>query len=96
MKRRKIDPDTKIAAVLEGLKGESSIADLSCSSGSRNRDVSHYGINPSQQFFPVITDCSEHQHPGKGTPSDTAKGLPGCLGPSDKSIVSPAQAAAYF
>jgi hypothetical protein len=48
MKRRKIDSDTKIAAVLEGLKGESSIADLSCSSGSHNRDVSHYGINPSQ------------------------------------------------
>jgi len=28
MKRRRIDPDTKLAAVLEGLKGESSIADI--------------------------------------------------------------------
>jgi transposase len=28
MKRRKIDPETKMAAVLEGLKGESSIADI--------------------------------------------------------------------
>jgi transposase-like protein len=28
MKRRKIDPDTKLAAVLEGLRGESSIADI--------------------------------------------------------------------
>jgi transposase-like protein len=28
MKRRKIDPETKMTAVLEGLKGESSIADL--------------------------------------------------------------------
>jgi transposase-like protein len=28
MKRRQIDPDTKLAAVLEGLKGESSIAEI--------------------------------------------------------------------
>jgi transposase-like protein len=28
MKRRKIDPETKMAAVLEGLKGESSSADI--------------------------------------------------------------------
>ena len=28
MKRRKIDPETKMAAVLEGLRGESSIADI--------------------------------------------------------------------
>jgi transposase len=28
MKRRKIDPETKMAAVLEGLKGESSVADI--------------------------------------------------------------------
>jgi transposase-like protein len=28
MKRRKIDPETKVAAVLEGLRGESSIADI--------------------------------------------------------------------
>jgi len=28
MKRRRIDPDTKLAAVLEGLKGESSIAEI--------------------------------------------------------------------
>ena len=28
MKRRRIDPETKTAAVLEGLKGESSIADI--------------------------------------------------------------------
>jgi transposase-like protein len=28
MKRRRIDPETKLAAVLEGLKGESSIADI--------------------------------------------------------------------
>ncbi len=28
MKRRKIDPETKTAAVLEGLKGESSMADI--------------------------------------------------------------------
>jgi transposase len=28
MKRRKIDPETKMAAVLEGLKAESSIADI--------------------------------------------------------------------
>jgi len=28
MKRRKIDPETKMAAVLEGLKGESSVAEI--------------------------------------------------------------------
>ena len=28
MKRRKIDPETKTAAVLEGLEGESSVADI--------------------------------------------------------------------
>jgi transposase len=28
MKRRKIDPETKMAAVLEGLKGASAIADI--------------------------------------------------------------------
>jgi transposase-like protein len=28
MKRRKIDPETKMAAVLEGLRGESSMADI--------------------------------------------------------------------
>jgi transposase-like protein len=28
MKRRKIDPETKMAAVLEGFRGESSIADI--------------------------------------------------------------------
>jgi transposase-like protein len=28
MKRRKIDPETKTAAVLEGLKGERSVADI--------------------------------------------------------------------
>jgi transposase-like protein len=28
MKRRKIDPEVKMAAVLEGLRGESSIADI--------------------------------------------------------------------
>jgi transposase len=28
MKRRKIDPETKMAAVLEGLRGESAIADI--------------------------------------------------------------------
>jgi transposase-like protein len=28
MKRRKIDPETKMAAVLEGFKGESSVADI--------------------------------------------------------------------
>jgi transposase len=28
MKRRKIDPETKMAAVLEGLKSESSVADI--------------------------------------------------------------------
>jgi transposase-like protein len=28
MKRRKIDAETKMAAVLEGLKGESSIVDI--------------------------------------------------------------------
>jgi transposase len=28
MKRRKIDPETKTAAFLEGLKGESSVADI--------------------------------------------------------------------
>ena len=28
MKRRKIDPETKMAAVLEGLRSESSIADI--------------------------------------------------------------------
>jgi transposase-like protein len=28
MKRRKIDPETRMAAVLEGLRGESSIADI--------------------------------------------------------------------
>jgi transposase len=28
MKRRKIDPETKMAAVLEGLRGESSVADM--------------------------------------------------------------------
>jgi transposase len=28
MKRRQLDPETQMAAVLEGLKGESSIADI--------------------------------------------------------------------
>ena len=28
LKRRKIDPETKMAAVLEGLRGESSVADI--------------------------------------------------------------------
>jgi hypothetical protein len=28
MKRRQIDPGTKLAAILEGLKGESSIAEI--------------------------------------------------------------------
>jgi transposase len=28
MKRRKIDPETKMSAVLEGLKGESSVAEI--------------------------------------------------------------------
>jgi transposase len=28
MKRRKIDSETKVAAVLEGIRGESSIADI--------------------------------------------------------------------
>jgi transposase len=28
MKRRKIDPETKMAAVLEGLRGESSVAEI--------------------------------------------------------------------
>ncbi len=28
MKRRKVNPDTRMAAVLEGLKGESSITDI--------------------------------------------------------------------
>jgi transposase-like protein len=28
MKRRKIDPETKMAAVLEGFKGESSVAEI--------------------------------------------------------------------
>jgi transposase-like protein len=28
MKRRKIDPETQMVAVLEGLRGESSIADI--------------------------------------------------------------------
>ena len=28
MKRRKIDPETKMVAVLEGLRGESAVADI--------------------------------------------------------------------
>lgn len=28
MKRRKIDPETKMAAVMEGLRGESTVADI--------------------------------------------------------------------
>jgi hypothetical protein len=30
MKRRKIDPATKMVAVLEGLRRESSVADIGC------------------------------------------------------------------
>jgi transposase-like protein len=30
MKRRKIDPETKRVAVLEGFRGESSVADICC------------------------------------------------------------------
>jgi transposase len=50
MKRRKIDPKTKMAAVLEGLKGESSIADICRQYQISESLYSRYAPNPFSQL----------------------------------------------
>ena len=64
--------------------------------GAHHRNVSHYGMNSSQQFFQVIADRSEDDHQRGDILPNTAEGLPGGLDPGSKGIVSLSQAVAYF
>ena len=57
MNRRKIDPETKMAAVLEGLKSESSIADM-CRKYSDQRE----------SVLPLASQVFRSWEPGFGFP----------------------------